>query len=108
TPATARFAPRAVDRRRSSYCALRHPDTPQGTVHGLPLLSLGCELRPAFSSDPVVLTPAAVLGGGPLRRDMTLALKPVEHGIEHAVGPLQVPAGQLGHSLDDGVAVTVA
>jgi len=46
------------------------------------------ELRPAFSSDPVVLTPAAVLGGGPLRCDVTLALKPVQHGIQHAVGPL--------------------
>jgi hypothetical protein len=23
---------------------------------------------------------------------MTLALEPVQHGIEHAVGPLQVPA----------------
>ena len=61
------------------------------TVHGLPLLALGCELRPAVSRDPVVLTPAAVLGRRPLRRDMTLALEPVQHGIEHAVGPLQVP-----------------
>ena len=66
------------------------------------------ELRPAFSRDPVVLAPAAVFGRGPLRRDETLALEPVEHGIEHAVGPLQVPARQLGHSLDDGVAVAVA
>ena len=63
--------------------------------------------RPSLR-DPVVLTPAAVLGRGPLRRDMTLALEPVQHRIEHAVGPLQVPARQLGHSLDDGVAVAVA
>src|SRR5207247_5073086 len=89
TPATARFAPRAGDRRRSSCRARLHPDTPQGTVHDLPLLPLGCELRPAFSGDPVVLTPAAVLGAGPLRCDMPLALEPVQHGIEHAVGPLE-------------------
>ena len=39
---------------------------------------------------------------------MTVALEPVQHGIEHAVGPLQVPARQLCDPLDDGVAVTVA
>src|SRR5439155_25082480 len=92
TPATARFAPRAVDRRRSSYCARPHPDTPQGTVHGLPLLPLGGELRPAFSRDPVVFAPAAALGCGPLCRHMALALETVQHGIQHAVGPLQVSA----------------
>ncbi len=69
-----------------------HPDTPQGIVNDLPLLPLGCELRPAFSRNPVVLTLAAAVGLRPLCFDMTLALKPVQHGIEHAVGPLEVPA----------------
>ena len=69
-----------------------HPDAPQGSVHGLPLLPLGGELRPAFFGDPVVLAPAAVLGRRPLRDDMSLALESVQHRIEHAVGPLQVPA----------------
>ena len=80
----------------------------QGAVHDLPLLPLRRELRPAFFRDPVVLAPAAALGRGPLRRDVALALEPVQHRIEHAVGPLQVPARQLGHPLDDGVAVAVA
>ena len=69
----------AVDRRRSSYRACLHPDTPEGAVDSLPLLPLGSELRPAFSRDPVVLALAAALGRGPLRRDMTLALEPVQH-----------------------------
>src|SRR5439155_23923302 len=90
--ATARFAPRAVDRRTSSYCACLHPDSPQCAVHGLPLLPLGGELRSAFFRDPVVLAPAAVLGRAPLRRDITLALEPVQHGIQHPVGPLQMSA----------------
>ena len=42
------------------------------------MLPLGGELRPAFFRDPVVLTPAAVLGRGPLRRDKTLALEAVQ------------------------------
>src|SRR4029453_1223429 len=84
------------------------PNTPRGPVYDLPLLPLGCELRPALARDPVVLTPAAVLGRGPLRCNLTLAFEPVQTWIEHAVGPLQVPARQLGHSLDDGVAVAVA
>ena len=39
---------------------------------------MGRELCAAFFRDPVVLPPAAALGGGPLRRDITLALKAVE------------------------------
>src|SRR5262249_21768823 len=92
TSATARSAPRAADRRMSSYRAGLHPDAPQCAVHGRPLLPLGGELRPAFFRDPVVLAPAAVLGRAPFRRDITSALEPVQQGIEHAVSPLEVPA----------------
>jgi len=49
---------------------------------------MGGELRPAFIRDSVVLALAAALGRSPFRRDMTLALEPVQHGIQHAVGPL--------------------
>src|SRR5205814_672937 len=68
--AIARFAPRAIDRRRSSYRARLHPDPPQRTVHGLPLLPLRGQLCPASLDAPVVLPPAAGLGRRPLRRDM--------------------------------------
>ena len=70
--------------------------------------SAWCELRAAFLGNPVVLASSAVLGRGPLRHDMTLSLQAVEHGIEHAVGPLQMPARQLRDPLDDGVAVAIA
>ena len=79
----------------------------QRLVHHLPLLALGRELRAPFLRDAVVLAPAADLGRAPLRRDEPLALQPVQHRIEHAVGPLQVAARQLAHPLDDGVAVAV-
>src|SRR5262249_57548753 len=99
--ATARFALRAADRQTSSYCARLHPDSPQCAVDGFPLLPLGGELCSAFFRDPVVLAPAATLGRVPLRHDITLALETMHHGIQHAVGPLQLSSGQLGHSLDD-------
>jgi len=38
--------------------------------------------------DLASLLAAAALGGGPLRRDVTLTLEAVQYGIEHAVGPL--------------------
>src|SRR5207248_8180611 len=107
-PATPRFGLRAADRRRSSYGARLHSDSPQCAVNGLPLLPLDGELGPAFFRDPVVLAPAAALGRVPLRRHITLAFETMQHGIQHAVGPLQVSARQLGHPLDDGVAVTFA
>src|SRR5688500_323356 len=78
TCATEQFDPRGVDRRRPSYCARLHPDPAQGAVYGLPLLTLGGELRAAFFCDPVVLPPASVLRCRPLRRDITLALEPVQ------------------------------
>ena len=31
----------------------------------------------------------------------------MEHRVEHAVGPLQLPAGKLAHPFEDGVAVGV-
>src|SRR6185436_5304441 len=108
TPATARSDPRAVDRPRPSCRARLHPEPAEGTVHDLPLLALRRELSPAFASDSVVLALAAAFGRGPLRGDETLALEAVQNRIEHAVGPLEVPARQLGHSLDDGVAIAVA
>ena len=58
--------------------------------------------------DAVVLALAPALGHAPLRRDELLPLEPVQHRVEHAVGPLQVAARQLGHALDDRVTVTVA
>ena len=47
--------------------------------------------RPVLG-DAVVLAPAAALGRAPLRRDEPLPLEPVQHRVEHAVGPLQVAA----------------
>src|SRR5262249_40016739 len=108
TSATARSAPRAVDRRMSSYGAHLHPDPTQSAVHGPPLLPLRSELRPAFFSNPVVLAPAAAVRCGPFRCAVTLALEAMQDRIEHSVGPLEVPARQLGDSLDDRVAVIVA
>ena len=76
-------------------------------MHHLPLLSLHRQVSPAAFGNPVVLAPTALIGLAPTRRDMSLALEPVQDGIEHAVGPLQMPAGQLGDALDDRVAIAV-
>src|SRR5512147_1289873 len=36
-----------------------------------------------------------------------VALEAVEHGVQHAVRPLELAARQLGHALDDRVAVAL-
>src|SRR5207248_10805201 len=66
------------------------------------------ELRPPFARNAVVLAPPARLRAGPFRRDESLAFEPMQHGIEHPVGPLQMAAGELGDALDDRVAVAIA
>ena len=45
--------------------------------------------RPGFG-DAVVLALTPAFGHAPLGRDELLPLEPVQHWIEHAVGPLQV------------------
>src|SRR5439155_21265239 len=95
--------------RKESSCHLRlHPDCVERFVDDLPALPLRRELTPAVTRDPVVLPPPAGFGFPPLRRDQSLAFEPMQHWVQHAVGPLQVAAGELGHALDDGVAVAIA
>src|SRR5690606_25359616 len=85
----------------------RQPDVPERLVHGLPLLTLLGELRPALRREAIVLPLAARLRLPPPALDVTLALETVEHRVEHAVGPLQLAAGKLAHALEDRVAVGV-
>src|SRR6185436_14669462 len=47
------------------------------------------------------------LGNLPPCRDVAEALEPMQDGIEHPVRPLQMPAGELAHALQDGVAIAV-
>src|SRR4029077_13021226 len=68
---------------------------------------LGLELRAPIFRQAVVLPAAAALRRSPLRCDEAVTLQPVQHRIQHAVGPMQVPAGQLVDALDDGVAVAL-
>src|SRR5687768_2209505 len=93
-----------LQRRREGH---REPDVSQRRVDRLPLLPLLGELRATLGSDAVVLALASRLRGSPLPFDVTLALEPVQHRIEHPVGPLELPPGQLAHPLQDRVAVRV-
>lgn len=36
-----------------------------------------------------------------------MALKPMEEGVDHAIGPLELTVRQFGHPLDDGVTVAL-
>jgi hypothetical protein len=83
------------------------PEAAQGLVHDLPSSPLGFELRPPFLRQAVVLPATAALRRSPLRRDEPVALQTVQHRIEHAVGPVEMPAGELADAFDDGVAVAV-
>src|SRR5436853_3126362 len=85
-----------------------HPERVERLVDDLPALALSRELRPPLARDAVVLPPPACLRTAPLRRDESLAFEPMQHGIEHPVGPLQMAAGELGDALDDRVAVAIA
>src|SRR3989442_11606807 len=108
TVAIARSALRAARGRvRPSCRACLHPETPQCAVYNLPLLPLESELRPALFGDAVVLALAAAFGRSPLGRDKTVPLQPVQHRVEHAVGPLQMAPRQFRHPLDDCIAITV-
>ena len=77
-------------------------------VHHLPLSPLVRQLLGALVGQPVVLPPPAGLRLAPDGLHEAVALEAVEHRVEHAVRPLQLPAGQLVHALDDGVAVALA
>src|SRR4029077_20218778 len=68
---------------------------------------LGLELRAPIFRQAVVLPAAAALRRSPLRCDEAVTLQPVQHRIQHAVGPMQMPPGQLVDALDDGVAVAL-
>ena len=61
----------------------------------------------AAGGDAVVLATAAVLPDFPAGLDVVEPFEAVQHGVEHAVRPLQVPAGRFADALEDGVPVTV-
>jgi len=85
----------------------RLPDAAQRSVHRLPLPAFLGELNPSGGRDPVVLATTAALCDFPPRFDVAESLEPMQNGIEHAVGPLHVAAGQLPDTLEDGVAVAI-
>jgi hypothetical protein len=68
---------------------------------------LGQRFRAAFLQSVVLPLPSCP-GGAHVGFDESLFLQAVQDGIEHAVGPLHLAAGQLADPLDDGVAVAVA
>ena len=73
----------------------------------LPLLTLLRELcLPSWRKAIVPSLPAG-LGAAPLSLDVSLPLEPVEHRIEHSIGPLQLAGGKLAHAFQDGVAIGV-
>ena len=109
TPASARSAPRAARSRQRSSCRARlHPNAAQGIVYDAPLLLLSRELCPARFRDAVILALASGLREPPLRRDELLPLQPMQHRVEHPVGPLKLASRELCDPLDDGVAVAIA
>ena len=65
------------------------------------------ELVAALWGDAVVLPLAAVLGDDPARLDVAQAFEAVEDGVEHAVGPLHVAAGEFTDALQDRIPVAV-
>src|SRR5688572_4896840 len=69
----------------------RQPDAAQCLVHHLPLASLFEEMRPSLARNAVILAPPTALGDAPFRADVAQSLEAVQHRIEHAVSPLQLP-----------------
>ena len=57
--------------------------------------------------DAVVLPAPARFRRAPPGAHVAEALQAVQHGIQHAVGPLQAAARQFAHALEDRVAVAV-
>ena len=72
-----------------------------------PLLLLGRQVRSPLPGDAVVLPAPARFRRAPPGAHVAEALQAVQHGIQHAVGPLQVAARQFAHALEDRVAVAV-
>ncbi len=84
------------------------PQAAQRAIHRFPLPAVFGELRPPLARDAVIFAAAAGIGAFPACLDMAKPLQPVQHGIEHAVGPLHAPARQRPDPLQDGVAIAVA
>ena len=80
----------------------------KNAVDRSPLLAMVGELFAAGSGDSVILAAPPRLGRPPFRRHQALSLEAMEDRVKHAVGPLQVAAGELADTLDNGVAVAVA
>ncbi len=83
------------------------PDAPERGVHRLPLLAFVGELGLPLGRDPIVLPAAAGVRDFPARLDVAEPLEAVQDRVEHAVGPLHVPARELPYPLQDGIPVAV-
>src|SRR5690606_17577445 len=104
---------RSVLQARSCWCSCGRrghatPQSTEGSVGGLPLLALLCQLGSPGIRHLVVFAPPTLRRRAPLRTDVAEPLEAVQQRVEHAVGPLDVTAGQLTHALENGIAVAGA
>src|ERR1051325_3689552 len=77
-------------------------------VHDVPSPALVGERAPPRRGELVVLAHPAVVAALLVRGDQIFVLHAVEDGIEHALGPLELPAAELADRLDERVAVARA
>ena len=77
-------------------------------MNGQPLLAFGFENFAAVGADEIVFPLASGVGFLPFGINQAVTLQPVQNGIQHPVAPLDLPAAQLAHFLDDFVAVAFA
>src|SRR5262245_17938959 len=80
----------------------------QRRVHHLPLPALALQLFLAGVRQLVVLALPPGVRLLPDGLHVAVAFEAVEHRVQHAVRPLQLAARELGHALDDGVAIALA
>src|SRR5436190_5890711 len=84
------------------------PELHEHFVDLQPLCALFLERTPAFLLDGIVFSLPPILHGLPARLDPAVLLHAMQHGVEHAVGPLHLIFRPRLHLLDDGISIALA
>src|SRR5262245_54817885 len=83
------------------------PDLLEGAYDRVPLPALLRELRQPGTRDAVVLPPPLPGDRLPAGLHVPKPLEPVQQRVQQPLGPVQLPAGQLVDTPEDGVSVAV-
>src|SRR3954469_141920 len=77
----------------------------QRFVHDEPLVLLLIQRLPSRPPEGVVLATPAARRFAPAGGDAAMGFQAMQDGIEHPVGPHDLPARELANALDDRVAI---